>query len=298
MVLILKKWLVATRPWSIPASAAPVLVVVVWLYATGNDSRWELALPTILGAVLFQLAGNLISDYFDFTRGVDTAETAGSRMLPDGVFQPRTILLYGLTILTAASVLGIFLVVESGPFLFGFGIFGIVSTCFYYVLKFRGMGVFLIFAVYGPGIALGTEYTLTGNVSWPVSLISIPIGSLTTAILHVNDIRDMPHDKAAGIRTFALNVGRNRSEQIEVAMLVLPYLAVPVLITCRVLPATTLLAWLTFPMAWKIINSLRLSHQVPERINNLDQRTAVLQTFFSLSLVFAMILNIVIKGMI
>ena len=287
----LKKWLVATRPWSIPASAAPAVVVCAWLLAANEPVCGPLAVGVILGAILFQLAANLISDYFDFTSGVDTLETAGSRTLPEGIFPPGTILLFGLILLAVASVLGLFLAYQSGPWLLAIGGAGVLATGFYYVVKFRGGGVFLIFAVFGPGIALGTEYALTGRFSWSVLGISIPIGSLTTAILHANDLRDMPHDRSAHIRTFSLALGQRGAKRFFVALLILPYLFVLILVLSEVFPPTAFLAWLTLPIALKNIRRLDLSKNNPERLNDLDQRTAALQTLFSLSLLASVVIG-------
>ncbi|MDO5581626.1 MAG: prenyltransferase [Planctomycetia bacterium] len=281
MSIELKKWLIATRPWSIPASAVPVIAAGVWLYAATHKLPWELALIVLLSTVLFQLAGNLISDYFDFTRGVDTVETAGSRTLPDGIFRPRTILLYGCFVLAIASGLGFFLAIKSGPFLFYLGLFGVIATAFYYVLKYSGFGVFLIFTVFGPCIALGTEYALTSCLSWPVFLISLPIGLLTTAILHANDIRDMPHDRAAGIQTFALWLGRQNAERFYRFLIVSPYALVGIYCFTGMLPCMALLTLTTIPLANSVIRNLTDL----EKIDSLDQQTALLQTAFSIMLI-------------
>ncbi|MDO4586321.1 MAG: prenyltransferase [Planctomycetia bacterium] len=281
MNIELKNWLIATRPWSIPASAVPVIAAGGWLYATAHKLPWELAFVVLLSAVLFQLAGNLISDYFDFTRGVDTLETAGSRTLPDGIFRPRTILLYGCFVLTTASGLGLFLAIKSGPFLFYLGLFGVVSTSFYYALKYRGFGVFLIFIVFGPCIASGTEYALTSRLSWPVFLLSLPIGFLTTAILHANDIRDMPHDQTAGIQTFALWLGRRNAERFYRFLIATPYFLVGFYCFIGTLPCMSLLTLVTIPLANSAIRNLN----DVEKINNLDRQTALLQSAFSIVLI-------------
>lgn len=281
----LKKWLIATRPWSIPASVVPVILVGVWLYATTRILPWELALVVLLSAVLFQLAGNLISDYFDFIHGVDTVETAGSRTLPDGIFRPRTILLFGCFVLTIASGLGFFLAIKSGPFLFYLGLFGVISTTFYYALKYRGLGVFLIFIVFGPCIALGTEYSLTSCLSWPVFLLSLPIGLLTTAILHANDIRDMPHDQAAGIQTFALWLGRRNAERFYCFLIVSPYFLVGIYCFLGVLPWMALLTLSTMSLAKSAIRNL----SDLGKTDNLDRQTALLQTVFSVMLIASLL---------
>ncbi len=274
----LTKWVVATRLWSVPASIAPLFIVLAWLYATqSNGIRWGLAPLVFFSVVLFQLAGNLISDYFDFTHGVDTIETAGSRTLPEGIFRPRTILYYGITLLGIASVTGLYLAYESGLTLVCFGMFGILAAAFYYKIKFRGLGVFLIFVVFGPCIALGTEYTLTTRLSWSVLLLSFPIGLLTTAILHANDIRDMPHDQTAGIYTFALGIGRENAELIYRMLIIIPYLLIGFYIVLGILPPVAITVLATLPLASSAVRILNDS----EKMKDLDRKTAMLQLVFS-----------------
>ncbi|MDO5553342.1 MAG: prenyltransferase [Planctomycetia bacterium] len=274
----LKKWLTATRPWSIPASAAPVIVIASWLYGHHAEARWSLAPLVLLSAVLFQLAGNLISDYFDFSFGVDTVETAGSRTLPDKIFRPRTILLYGLIILAIGSLSGLYLAWLSGPFLFYLGLAGCVATFFYYALKFRGAGVFLIFVIFGPGIALGTEYTLTCQLSWECLLLSLPIGLLTTAILHANDIRDQTHDQAAGVHTFALWLGPRNASHFYRFLIITPYLLIGGYGFSGILPLTSLIILITLPMARAAVHTVTDTRQ----LDSLDRITARLQTVFSI----------------
>ncbi|MBR4752978.1 MAG: prenyltransferase [Thermoguttaceae bacterium] len=287
----LKKWFVATRPWSIPASAAPLLVVCAWLYATHSDVRWVLAPIAFLSAVSFHLAGNLISDYFDFIYGVDTLETAGSRTLPDGIFRPRTLLYFGFTILCVASVLGLFLAYESDWKLLFFGIFGAVAVLFYYLIKFRGFGVFLIFVVFGPCIALGVEYTLTTKLSHAVLALSLPIGLLTTAILHANDIRDMPHDRAAGIHTFALWIGLQAAKRVYRLLVLVPYLLIGVYVALGTITPISLVVLATLPFASSNIRFLNDS----DKIQSLDRQTAKLQTAFSALLIASMCLASIVK---
>lgn len=280
MNIALKKWLAATRPWSIPASASPALLVGVWLGAARIDARWPLAPLIIFSVVLFHLAANLISDYYDFVYGVDTSETAGSRTLPDGIFRPVTILRFGWILLAAAAGLGIYLAIQSGGGLFYLGLFGALATLFYYKVKFHGAGIILIFLVFGPGIALGTEYALTSRLTWPVLLFSLPVGLLTTAILQVNDIRDARHDSAAGIKTFTYWIGRRRAEWFYRFLMIAPYFLVLLYCLLGILPAVSMSTWLTLPQVGTALRGLNR----PEQLKNLDRKTALLQMVFSLLL--------------
>ena len=163
----MKKWIIATRPWSFPASAMPALAAIAfvcWKQQTGNADMavnvWNGVLA-LLGAMLFQAAGNLIGDYFDFNHKVDRKETFGSsRMLVDGVFMPPTILWYCLTLMCVGAAIGLYLLLLIGPRLLWVGAVGLLRASFYYFLKYRALGYLLIFILYGQLIALGSAYRL------------------------------------------------------------------------------------------------------------------------------------------
>ena len=190
----MNKWVLATRPWSFPASATPALIAfayVFWMSHSGLlpsniNINWMAGLWALFGAVLFQIAGNLISDYYDFRRGVDRKDTFGSsRMLVDGVFSPRTIWMFGVVILAVGVLLGLVLVMRCGSQLLWIGIIGVLAAYFYYILKYHALGDLLIFVIYGQLIALGTTYVMTSVIDWPILTVSAPIGFLIVNILHV-----------------------------------------------------------------------------------------------------------------
>lgn len=282
----LKKWIIATRPWSIPASVTPVIVVSFWLYVQESPAQWSLIPAIVGGTILFHMAGNLISDYFDYTQGVDTWETAGSRTLPDKIFLPRTILLFGWILLVLAILFGIYLVFKSDSQLVYFGLIGTVAVIFYYKLKYRGLGLLLIFLIFGPGIAMGTEYVLTKSLTLPVFLLALPIGFMTTAILQANDLRDMSYDRQANIVTFSLLVGDINAKRFYRVLILTPYLLIGGYCCCGLLSPKVLVMLLTMPLAASVMQSLNDS----VKLNDLDRKTALLQMFFSSMLIVSFIM--------
>ena len=217
----MNRWIIATRPWSFPASAMPALVTMAFLLWQQEEVNVEMAMNiwlgiiALVGVILFQAAGNLISDYYDFKHGVDRPETYGSaRLLVDGVFKPKSILVYGVILLILGIAIGVFLIFTSGIQLLWIGAAGLIATFFYYFFKYRALGDILIFIVYGQLIALGTAYAMTGMLLPIVLLISAPIGFLVVNILHANNTRDIMHDRQAGISTLAMHLGV-RGSKIE-----------------------------------------------------------------------------------
>ncbi|MDR0770337.1 MAG: prenyltransferase [Burkholderiales bacterium] len=283
-------WLIATRPWSFPASSMPALVTFVYVFYLSRhdalDVNWLLGVLAIIGAVVFQISGNLISDYFDYTRGIDREDTFGSsRLLVNQTFRPRTILRYGIGFIIFGAFLGLYLVSQTGGPLLIIGFLGFVGAAFYYQFKSRALGDALIFLVYGPLISVGVFYVMTGLLDWRIVALSLPIAFITVNILHANNTRDMAHDKRADIKTFAMLLGVRRSVFSYKLHVFLTYLLMAALVIAGILPWVTLCVFLTLPLA---IGNCRAMEQAreeqPENIRDLDVRTAKLQLAFSVLL--------------
>jgi len=124
--------------------------------------------------------------------------------------------------------------------------------------------------------------------------ISIPIGLLTTAILHANDIRDIFHDKKAGIKTLSLLVGENISKKIYYGMLLLSYVSILVMIFTKTLPFWSLLCLITLPTAYVNTKTLYSSDDSISGLVTLDKATGKLQGQFGIILIFSILLNILL----
>ena len=201
------EWMIAVRPWSIPASAMPIIVTLAYLFWTGAEINWLLGLWTLVGMILFHLTGNVWSDYFDFRKKVDAEDTFGAKTLTTGMFQPEEIkkLAIGLLVVSVACGLGLFAV--TGLPLLWIGLAGVACTLLYPMLKFNALGDLDIVMAFAFLPTLGTSYAVTGAIDWNVLLIALPVGLITDGILHSNNIRDMRTDRRAGIRTMAMGMG-------------------------------------------------------------------------------------------
>ena len=104
------QWVFALRPWSIPASAMPIVVTLAYIFFKGSEINWFIGVWTLVGMILFHLAGNVWSDYFDFKKKVDTEDTFGAKTLTTGMFQPNEILRLAIVLLCLSvfSGLGLF----------------------------------------------------------------------------------------------------------------------------------------------------------------------------------------------
>lgn len=282
-----KNWIIATRPWSFPASAMPALFAMAYVFYMQDSIEsihWGYGVAALLGAVLFQASGNLIGDYFDYMYKVDRKESLGSsRMLVDGVFTPKTIFWFGLIVLCIGILLGLFLWSQTGNDLLWIGIVGALGTFFYYKLKYMALGDVLIFVIYGPLIALGTAFVMTNQLYWEVVVLSIPIAFLVVNILHANNTRDMRDDKLANIKTQALLLGEKGS-RIQYAFLAIgAYVAVAIFVLLNMISPLALLVIVTLPLAKKNINLIKQAKiDKPEIIKDLDAMSAQLVMAFTL----------------
>ncbi len=237
-----------------------------------------------IGALFFHLSGNTLGDYHDYMSGVDVKEKTGPpRPLVMGLFHPRTVLIYGYTFLLVGIGIGIYLFVNTGwPLLF-IGIIGIISSTLYYKFKYVALGDLLIFICYGLAIALGMVYAMTGQLIWSGLLVTTPAGLLIVAILHANNTRDMLQDKAAGIRTQAMNLGLEGAQVTYQTILLVAYMLVAIWVMIGLMSPYTFLVLLSFPLAMKNIKLMkRATMEELGIIRFLDTQTAQLVLIFSL----------------
>ncbi len=287
-----KDWFLATRPWSFPASTMPVLVAMMFLWATGRDVQWWLGIMALVNIVLVHAAGNVWSDYHDYKRGVDAPDTYGVRILTDKQFTPKEVFALSVTLQAAAIAMGLLMVWLTGITLLWFGLAGIALSLLYPPLKYMALGDLVIMACYALLPMLGTTFICCGDIVPEVLWLAVPVGSITIAILHVNNARDIETDRRAGIRTFALLTGRPVAIGVYLFELILPYcwlLAVAVL--GKVSP-WSLLTFITLPLALgNCRKMLSCKTKGIEAIAKLDEATAQLQLAFSLTLTIGLVVE-------
>ncbi len=292
----LKKVILATRPWSFPASVMPVLIGIAYVYfqqtQTGVAIQWW-ALPLILfSAIAFHAAGNMISDYHDAKTGVDKLESFGdTNMMLNKTFSEKEFLSLGLGWLALAVLTGFFLMWLSSWKLMFFGLFGMACTFLYYKMKYNGWGDVVIFFAFGFAIVNGTVFALSGILNLQSICISIPVSLLTTAILHANNTRDTPLDKEAGIKTFSMILGLRRAKIYYILLVLGAYVLEVIMIGMGFLPVWHLLVLLSLPLALKNIHLIRrIRHESLEDMAHLDVSTAQLTTAFSILAIVGFIL--------
>lgn len=305
----MNNWILATRPWSLPASFVPALIAFAYAFwsvksgitypggmgwheplSSWSVPSWLLGIFAVCGAVIFQIAGNLISDYYDFNHGVDRAGTFGSsRMLVNGVFTPRQILNFGLTALAIGIFIGMLTFLFAGPHILWIGSLGVTGTYFYYILKYHALGDLCIFIIFGILVPLGVTYSMTSTLDWHIVAVTTPIGLLIVNILHANNTRDIRDDGKASITTQAMLLGLKCSKYKYVVYTILAYAGILACCILGILPWTCVAVVLTAPIAVRNTKCMFSAHSTdhPEAIKSLDSMTAQLVIAFGLIQILA-----------
>lgn len=292
----IKQWLLAVRPWSFPASTMPALVAVSYIFYTHfqplGSIDWLVAAACVVGALIFHFSGNLISDYFDYKKGVDSENNIGQTnlLIINGVFKPKTILWYGIVLGLVGVALGLLIVFRANIGVLYVGMAGFVLTFLYSFLKYNALGDLDVFLIFGVLIPLGTCVALLGVVDWSVMAVSVPVGFLVVGILHANNTRDRQLDARAGTRTFAMVIGLKAAKVYYAVLELLPYVTVALLVVVGVLPWPALAVLLSLPIAMKNINAMK-SGEEPDDIAALDADSAKLVLLFSVLLVLALVIS-------
>ena len=189
------------------------------------------AIAALLGALLIQIGTNLSNDYFDFVKGADTEERLGpARATQAGWIRPEIILRSSLLVFAAAVIIGIFLVLRGGWPIVLIGIASVICGILYtggpYPLAYLGLGEIFVVIFFGPVATLGTYYVQALEFSKEVFIAGLAPGLLSTALIAVNNLRDIPTDIKARKRTLAVRFGY-RFARIEYTLCILGGLFIP-----------------------------------------------------------------------
>lgn len=248
-------WLLATRPKTLPAAAAAVIVGSAIAFADGAF-RLLPALAALLGALLLQIGSNVANDLYDFQRGTDAGERLGPlRVTQAGLLSVAQVqrgmwLIFGL-----ATLIGVYLTSQAGWVVIAIGLTAILSAIAYtggpFPYGYHGLGDLFVFIFFGLAATAGTYYVQAHTTSPLVWWLAAAMGLLIVAILVVNNLRDYNSDRAARKRTLVVLWGP-KFARIEYLVCLVGAFAIPVVVwRLGLAPPTGLLTWLTMPLAIK-----------------------------------------------
>lgn len=225
-------WWLAIRPKTLPAAACPVVVGAACAVSDHRFSALMFA-AALAGALLIQISVNLANDYFDFLNKIDTPDRKGpKRMTQSGIIPPETVRNAFILTMMVALCIGIFLVTQGGAVILYIVIASLLGVICYsagpFPIASNGLGEVFVFIFFGPVAVLGTYYLMAGCVTPDVFIASVPVGLMVTAIIVVNNLRDMRTDAKAGKKTLAVILGPFRTK-VEFILLVLISFLIPCL---------------------------------------------------------------------
>jgi 1,4-dihydroxy-2-naphthoate polyprenyltransferase len=244
----MNRWVLGARPRTLPAAVVPVLVGTAT--AAGGGIHWWRAAVAMVVAVAIQVATNYANDYADGVRGTDDARVGPVRLVASRLASPAAVKRAALLAGAVAAVAGLTLVPAVGPEVIVIGAASLAAGYLYTggprPYGYAGLGEVFVFLFFGVVATVGSSYIQLERVTLLAVAASVPVGFLATALLVVNNLRDIRTDGAAGKRTLAVRVGEPATRAFYGGLVVGAFLVVPVLALRRPL---ALLALLAAPLA-------------------------------------------------
>jgi len=286
-------WVAAIRPATLPAAVAPVLVGGAAAASADEGFRPGVFIATLAAALLLQIGANFANDVFDFERGADTDNRLGpTRVTQAGLIAPEHVRLAALVVFVSAAAIGVYLLFVGGWPILAVGVAAIIAGIAYtggpWPFGYHGLGDAMVFVFFGLVAVTGTYYLQTGGIDAVAVVAAVPVGMTVTAILVVNNLRDIETDRAAGKRTLAVLIGAPAT-RAQYALLTLgAYAALPALLATAA-GAWVFLALLSLPLAL-LLNRSVLGGASGRALNPILQRTGQLHFLFGALLAAGLLL--------
>jgi 1,4-dihydroxy-2-naphthoate octaprenyltransferase len=272
-----RAWLLAARPRTLPAAVGPVLVGIgVGISQQAFDPL--LAMACLVVALLLQVAANLANDLFDHRSGADASDRLGPpRAAASGLLSERDLAVGTAVCLVGAALVGLLLVAAGGPVLLVLGALCMILAVAYtggpFPYGYRGLGEVAVFLTFGVLAVAGTAYLQTGAWSALAFAAAVPPGCLVTAILVVNNLRDIGPDTRARKVTLAVRFGA-RFARLEYLALLAAACAVPLLLVATgAAHVAALLPLLAVPAMAPLVRTV-FAEGDPRRLNGVLAGTA------------------------
>ena len=292
---MLRVWVLAARPATLPAALSGVVVGIGAALGVGGSFRVDTALGCIAVALLLQVVANFANDLSDFRRGADTPDRSGpTRVTAAGLVTERQLELAIALTIGIAGVIGLWLAYVGGPVLLALGVLAVVAALAYtggpWPYGYRALGEVFVFIFFGLVAVIGTAYLQVLRLEPLFVAASIPAGALITAILVVNNLRDIPTDRAAGKRTLAVMIGV-RGTLIEYALLLVVSFAIPIALAVAGRSPWVLMPLISMPMAVTLLVAAR-GFAEPRQLNPVLKGTARLSLVFGVLFAVGLALSV------
>ena len=253
---MLSSWLRAIRIRFLLASIIAVSTGLAISWWTGNSIAIFDAILTFLGVLALHASVDLLNDYWDFKRGIDsktvkTKMSGGSGVLPEGLLEPKQVYRAGIIFLIVGALIGTYFVVTDGIIIGVILAFAILSI-YFYSTKIVNWGLAEVFvAIKGTLIVIGTCYIQTSQINESMVLGGIVVGVLSSFVLFITSFPDYDIDKAKGRKTLVISLGLKRSCTVFWLFPIIVYTLTIVSVILDVFPLFCISILLTFPLIIK-----------------------------------------------
>jgi len=251
------QWIEGARPRTLPNAVAPVIAgtgAAAWL----GEAVWWKALLALVVSLALIVGVNYANDYSDGIRGTDDVRSGPLRLVGSKVATPRAVLTAALVSLVVGAGAGLALAIVSQPWLIAIGAACIAGAWLYTggskPYGYRGLGEVAVFVFFGLVAVLGTQYTQALRVDWVGLAMAVAMGSLSSAVLVANNLRDIPTDTDSGKITLAVRLGDAKTRILYVGLLVVAFALTLVLMLATPWTAVGLVA---LPLAVRAAGPVR-----------------------------------------
>ena len=276
-------WIAGARPKTLGAAIAPVIVGTAFAGYDAEPTNFILAL---LVALALQIGVNYANDYSDGVRGTDDDRVGPIRLVGSGLAKPEAVKRAAFLSFFVAAFAGLILSARTEWYLLIIGALAIIAAWTYTggpkPYGYQSLGEVSVFIFFGLVATLGTYFVQVGSISWPVILAAISMGLLATAILNVNNLRDLERDAKSGKRTLAVRLGAARTRTLYRLTIFLPLILSLVLLSQSIYFLITLIVLPQLLRASRLVNSTALIE--------LLGKTGQIQISYSLALSLASLL--------
>lgn len=280
----MNKWVIGARVRTLPAAIAPVLVGT----SLASEIKWVNALLALVVALALQIAVNFANDYSDGVRGTDTNRVGPTRLVASGLANATSVKTASLLSFLVAAIAGSLLAFNTSLWLILVGAISILAAWGYTGGKrpygYLGFGEFSVFVFFGLVATVGSYYVQAEQISLNAVLLAIPMGSLSCAILVVNNLRDRPQDELVGKRTMAVRFGDLKTRSFYAFLLITAQVSAAL---AAIIDPKILISLIWIPLTYSALMQV-LNGAVGKDLIAILGKTARLQLLIALTLATAL----------
>ena len=283
----MNKWIVGARVKTLPAAVAPVLIGTSY----AEKINWSNAFLALVVSLFLQIAVNFANDYSDGVRGTDTHRIGPVRLVASGLASASSVKAAALISFLIAAIAGFVLALTISPWLFLVGATSIWAAWGYTGGKkpygYFGFGELSVFIFFGLVATVGSYYIQTEQFNWQIFLLALPVGTLSCAILAINNLRDLPQDKLVGKRTMAVRIGEKNTRVFFMLLLVNAQVTA---LAAASISSLALITLICAPITYRVVRQV-LNGAVGAELIEVLSKTAKLQLLMASLLAAALAIS-------